>query len=52
MVRVDQGEWWAEFKIFQDRDGRCYWRLEAISLGISPVRTSLRIHLVLGPFDS
>ena len=29
--RVDQAEWWAEFKIFQDRDGRYYWHLEAAS---------------------
>ena len=31
MVRVDQAEWWAEFKIFEDRDGRYYWQLEAAS---------------------
>jgi uncharacterized protein YegP (UPF0339 family) len=31
VVRVDQAEWWAEFKIFQDRDGRYYWHLEAAS---------------------
>ena len=30
-MRVDQAEWWAEFKIFQDRDGRYYWQLEAAS---------------------
>ena len=28
---MDQVEWWAEFKIFQDRDGRYYWHLEAAS---------------------
>jgi uncharacterized protein YegP (UPF0339 family) len=29
--QVDQAEWWAEFKIFKDRDGRYYWHLEAAS---------------------
>jgi uncharacterized protein YegP (UPF0339 family) len=28
---VGQAEWWAEFKIFQDRDGRYYWHLQAAS---------------------
>jgi uncharacterized protein YegP (UPF0339 family) len=37
MDRVEEGgpggqaEWWAEFKIFKDRDGRYYWQLEAAS---------------------
>ena len=26
-----EAEWWSEFKIFRDRDGRYYWRLEAAS---------------------
>jgi hypothetical protein len=29
MAQVDQAEWWAEFNIFQDRDARYYWQLEA-----------------------
>ncbi len=31
MVRVGQAEWWAEFKIFEDRDGSYYWQLQAAS---------------------
>jgi len=30
-VRVGQAEWWAEFKIFEDRDGNYYWQLQAAS---------------------
>ena len=26
-----QAEWWAEFKIFEDRDGSYYWQLQAAS---------------------
>jgi len=26
---MGQAEWWAEFKIFEDRDGRYFWRLQA-----------------------
>jgi uncharacterized protein YegP (UPF0339 family) len=28
---VRQAEWWAEFKIFEDRDGSYYWQLQAAS---------------------
>jgi uncharacterized protein YegP (UPF0339 family) len=31
VVRVEQAEWWAEFKIFEDRDGSYYWLLQAAS---------------------
>ncbi len=26
-----QAEWWAEFKIFEDRDGNYYWQLQTAS---------------------
>ena len=28
---MKQAEWWAEFKIFEDRDGSYYWQLQAAS---------------------
>jgi uncharacterized protein YegP (UPF0339 family) len=28
---VRQAEWWAEFNIFEDRDGSYYWQLQAAS---------------------
>ena len=28
---MGQAEWWAEFKIFEDRDGSYYWQLQAAS---------------------
>ena len=28
---MEQAEWWAEFKIFEDRDGSYYWQLQAAS---------------------
>ena len=28
---MEQAEWWAEFKIFEDRDGSYYWLLQAAS---------------------
>lgn len=28
---MEQAEWWAEFKIFKDRDGSYYWQLQAAS---------------------
>jgi hypothetical protein len=31
VARVDPAEWWAEFKVFQDGDARCYWQLVAAS---------------------
>ena len=31
MVQVGQAEWWAEFKIFEDRDGNYCWQLQAAS---------------------
>jgi len=31
VVRVGQAEWWAEFKIFEDRDGSYSWQLQAAS---------------------
>src|SRR5271169_5195222 len=31
VMRVGQAEWWAEFKIFEDRDGSYYWLLQAAS---------------------
>lgn len=30
-MRMGQAEWWAEFKIFEDRDGSYYWQLQAAS---------------------
>ena len=30
-MRMGQAEWWAEFKIFEDRDGGYYWQLQAAS---------------------
>src|SRR5271169_1755580 len=29
VMRVGQAEWWAEFKIFEDRDGGYRWQLQA-----------------------
>jgi uncharacterized protein YegP (UPF0339 family) len=26
---MGQAEWWAEFKIFEDQDGRYFWHLQA-----------------------
>ena len=41
-MRVDQAEWWAEFKIFEDRDGRYYWQLGRQRPDHRPVRLRLR----------
>ena len=30
-MRMGQAEWWAEFKIFEDRDGSYYWQLQTAS---------------------
>ncbi len=30
-MRMGQAEWWAEFHIFEDRDGSYYWQLRAAS---------------------
>ena len=30
-MRMEQAHWWAEFKIFEDRDGNHYWQLQAAS---------------------
>ncbi len=30
-MRMVQAEWWAEFKIFEDRDGSYSWQLQAAS---------------------
>ncbi len=30
-MRMGQAQWWAEFKIFEDRDGSYSWQLQAAS---------------------